>query len=144
MDSHKNHKTFIQMAKRIDWRSGHNVCWSVLVELPCSKTAVAIWPLGLLKRRCRYMVPCSVLKKVPKLMGLNHKWGNRSVLGHICNKFSGSNWIHMKLIFSTEDNWKKSKSWGHFWSYQLNSTANPAPIPQNWAKVAKLAVLFSW
>ena len=42
---------------------------------------------------------------------------------------------------------KKSKSWGPFWSYQLNSTANPAHLPQNWAKLAKLAklaVLFSW
>ena len=26
---------------------------------------------------------------------------------------------------------KKSKSWGPFWSYQLNSTANPAHLPQN-------------
>ena len=25
---------------------------------------------------------------------------------------------------------KKSKSWGPFWSYQLNSTANPAHLPQ--------------
>ena len=32
---------------------------------------------------------------------------------------------------------KKSKSWEPFWSYQLNSTANPANLPQNWAKVAK-------
>ena len=36
---------------------------------------------------------------------------------------------------------KKWKSWGPFWSYQLNSTANPAHLPQN---RAKLAVLFSW
>ena len=28
---------------------------------------------------------------------------------------------------------KKSKFWGPFWSYQLNSTANPAHLPQNWA-----------
>ena len=33
---------------------------------------------------------------------------------------------------------KKSKSWEPFWSYQLNSTANPAHLPQNWAKLAKL------
>ena len=32
---------------------------------------------------------------------------------------------------------KKSKSWEQFWSYQLNSTANPAHSPQNWAKLAK-------
>ena len=34
---------------------------------------------------------------------------------------------------------EKSKSWVPFWSYQLNSTANPAHLPQNWAKLAKLA-----
>jgi hypothetical protein len=42
---------------------------------------------------------------------------------------------------------KKSKSWGLFWSYQLYSTANPAHLPEKWAKLAKLAklaVLFSW
>ena len=39
---------------------------------------------------------------------------------------------------------EKSKSWVPFWSYQLNSTANPAHLPQNWAKLAKSAVLFSW
>ena len=38
---------------------------------------------------------------------------------------------------------EKWKSWGPFWSYQLNSTANPAHLPQNWAKLAKSAVLFS-
>ena len=41
---------------------------------------------------------------------------------------------------------KKSKSWRLFWSYQLNSSANPAHLPQNWAQLAKLAksaVLFS-
>jgi hypothetical protein len=44
------------------------------------------------------------------------------------------------------DQWqlKKSKSWEPFLSYQLNSTANPAHLPQNWAKLAKSAVLFSW
>ena len=39
---------------------------------------------------------------------------------------------------------KKSKSWGPFWSYQLNSTANSAYLPRKWAKWAELAVLFSW
>ena len=34
---------------------------------------------------------------------------------------------------------KKSKFWMPFWSYQRNSTANPAHLPQNWAKLAKLA-----
>ena len=39
---------------------------------------------------------------------------------------------------------KKSKSWGPFWSYQLNSTAISAYPPRKWAKWAELAVLFSW
>ena len=39
---------------------------------------------------------------------------------------------------------KKSKSWGPFWSYQLNSTANSAPWPILLGKWAGLAVLFSW
>ena len=38
---------------------------------------------------------------------------------------------------------KKSKFWGPFWSYQLDSTANSAYSPQKWAKWAELAVLFS-
>jgi hypothetical protein len=38
----------------------------------------------------------------------------------------------------------ESKSWGPFWSYQLDSTDNPAHFPQKWAKWAKLAVLFSF
>jgi hypothetical protein len=33
---------------------------------------------------------------------------------------------------------------GPFWSYQLNSTANPAHLLQTWDKWAELAVLFSW
>ena len=36
---------------------------------------------------------------------------------------------------------KISKSWGPFWSYQLNSTANLAHLPRNRAKWAELAVL---
>jgi hypothetical protein len=39
---------------------------------------------------------------------------------------------------------KQSKSWGPFWSYHLNNTANSAHLPQKWAKWAELAVLFSW
>ena len=39
---------------------------------------------------------------------------------------------------------KKSKSRGLFWSYQLNSTANSANLPQKWAKWDDFAVLFSW
>jgi hypothetical protein len=39
---------------------------------------------------------------------------------------------------------KKSKPWGQFWGYQLDSSANRAHLPQKWAKWAELAVLFSW
>jgi hypothetical protein len=39
---------------------------------------------------------------------------------------------------------KKSKPWEPFWSYQVDRTANPAHLPQKWAKWAELAVLFSW
>ena len=39
---------------------------------------------------------------------------------------------------------KKSKSWGPFWSYQLNSTANLAHLAHFLGKWAGLAVLFSW
>jgi hypothetical protein len=39
---------------------------------------------------------------------------------------------------------KKLKSWGLFWTYQLNSTANLAHLPRNRAKWAELAVPVSW
>ena len=38
---------------------------------------------------------------------------------------------------------EKIKILGAVWSYQLNSTANPDHLPKNWAKLAKLAVLYS-
>ena len=38
---------------------------------------------------------------------------------------------------------KKSKSWGLFWSYQLDSTANSDHLPQEWAEWAELAELLS-
>ena len=51
-------------------------------------------------------------------------------------------WISHKMNIWHPWQLKKSKSWMPFWSYQLNSTANPAHLPQNWAKLAKSAVLF--
>ena len=41
-------------------------------------------------------------------------------------------WNHFWYQMSNQHLWqlKKSKSWGPFWSYQLNSTANPAHLPQ--------------
>ena len=56
----------------------------------------------------------------------------------------GSQWFSHKMNNRHPLQLKKSKSWEPFWSYQLNSTANPAHLPQNWAKLAKSAVLFSW
>jgi hypothetical protein len=50
----------------------------------------------------------------------------------------GSNEFHIKWQL------KKSKSWGPFWSCQLNSTANSAHSARFLGKWAKLAVLFSW
>jgi hypothetical protein len=47
-------------------------------------------------------------------------------------------------LFGTQDKLKKFKSWEPFWSYHLNSTANPAHLPQNWAKLAKSTVLSTW
>ena len=39
---------------------------------------------------------------------------------------------------------KKSKSWGPFWSYQLNSSANSAYSPLKWVKWAELAWPHLW
>ena len=38
---------------------------------------------------------------------------------------------------------KKSKSWGLFWSYQLNSSVNPTHLPQKWVKFAGLAMVLN-
>ena len=46
----------------------------------------------------------------------------------------GSQWISNKMNIRHPGQLKKWKSWEPFWSYQLNSTANPAHLPQNWAK----------
>ena len=44
----------------------------------------------------------------------------------------GSQWISYKINFRHPGQLKKWKSWEPFWSYQLNSTANPAHLPQIW------------
>ena len=61
-------------------------------------------------------------------------------------KMRAKYWNHFWYQMSNRHLWqsKKSKSWGPFWSYQLNSTANSAYSQQKWAKWAELAVLFSW
>ena len=45
----------------------------------------------------------------------------------------GSQSISYKINFRHPGQLKKWKSWEPFGSYQLNSTANPAHLPQNWA-----------
>ena len=52
-------------------------------------------------------------------------------------------WISQKINIRHPGQLKKLKSMEPFWSYQLKSTANLAILPQNWAKLAKWAVLFS-
>ena len=54
------------------------------------------------------------------------------------------NVFYLKWIIGTHGNQKKSKSWGSFWSYQLNSTANLAHLAHFLGKWAGLAALFSW
>ena len=44
----------------------------------------------------------------------------------------GSQWISYKINIPHPLQLKKSKSWGPFRRYQLNSTANPAHLPQFW------------
>ena len=53
-----------------------------------------------------------------------------------------SQWISHKMNIRHPGQLKKLNSWGPFWSYQLNSTANLAHLPRNGAKWAELAVLF--
>ena len=47
----------------------------------------------------------------------------------------GSQWILYKINFRHPGQLKKWKSWEPFWSYQLNSTANPAHLPQIWPNI---------
>ena len=45
----------------------------------------------------------------------------------------GSQWFSHKMNNRHPLQLKKLQSWEPFGSYQLNSTANPAHLPQNWA-----------
>ena len=44
----------------------------------------------------------------------------------------GFQWISNKINIPHPGQLKKWKSWEPFWSYQLNSTANLAHLPQDW------------
>ena len=46
----------------------------------------------------------------------------------------GLNGIKLKWIIGTHGNWKNQKSW----SYQLDSTANLAHLPKEWAMLYKI------
>ena len=51
----------------------------------------------------------------------------------------GSQWFSHKMNNRHPLQLKKWKSWEPFGSYQLNTTANPAHLPQNWPNLAKSA-----
>jgi hypothetical protein len=48
-------------------------------------------------------------------------------------------WISPKMNIRHPGELKKLKSWGPFWSYQLNSTANLALSLGKWAELALLS-----
>ena len=54
---------------------------------------------------------------------------------------SDLNVFHLKWIIDTHSKWKNQNPGGRFGA---TSSANPAHLPQKWAKWAKLIVLFSW
>ena len=60
-------------------------------------------------------------------------------------KMRAQYWNHFRYQMRNWHLWKskKSKSWGPFWSYQLNSTANPAHLPRKLTKWAIMAVLLA-
>ena len=62
---------------------------------------------------------------------------------HFVSTFYGA-WMSAKMKVSHPQQLKKSKSWGPFWSYQLNSSANSAHLVHVRGKQAGLEVLSSW
>ena len=83
-----------------------------------------------------YFFACSLIEKDKLWLQMNYYAWKMRALRSQCSSPQMSN-RHPCLL-------KQSKSWGAFWSYHLNSTANPAHLPQKWAKLAELAVLFIW
>ena len=63
----------------------------------------------------------------------SYKW---TIMHEKCGR-PDINVFHIKCIIGNHGNWKKSKSWGPFWSYQLDSSANLTHLPQRWAKWAE-------
>ena len=57
----------------------------------------------------------------------------------LCLRNAGA-WISM--FFTSAPMAIKKKSWGPFWSYQLDGSGNPAHFPQKLANWAELALLF--
>ena len=121
-------RTIVSSLKRSRCRLGSMLCM-------CSAEAVATELLGRHRLGMKFEIWCQRPCTVPIAEILS---------GKMCAH--GSQWISHKINIRqcTQDNEKKWKSWEPFWSYQLNSTAKPAHLPQNWAKLAKSAVLFSW
>ena len=56
----------------------------------------------------------------------------------LCQLFEGhrQQWISHRMNIWHQGQLKKLKSWGSFWSYQLNSTANLAHLQRNGGKWA--------
>ena len=76
-----------------------------------------------------WLSPCKSVKTINTLW-LRLNYYTPKMRGHRQQKISN------KMDIRHPGQLKESKSWGPFWSYQLNSTANPAHLPQNWAKLA--------
>ena len=47
-------------------------------------------------------------------------------------------WISHKMNVRHPGQLKKLKSWWPFWSYQLNSTANPAQFPKRMGQMGQI------
>ena len=99
-----------------------------------------------LKYKSRYQQPfvCSKSQWDKKSTICTHITPLRNKL--LCQLFRALRQQRISAKIKVWHQWqlKKSKSWGSFWSYQLDSSANPARLPQKWPKWAELAVLFSW
>ena len=97
----------------------------------------------LLNHLLENQVLISITKKIFLIQRSTHTLARNELL---CQLLGGHRhqWISHKMNIRHPGQLKKIKSWGPFWSYQLNSTANLAHLPRKWPKLAELAVLFSW
>ena len=151
-----NKQTLREMAPA-KWQMPRSLSSKLCLSLKI-QTAIGMLLLRLVQHRAAPTVNplwnkhCS-LQSFFRLVITTSRWVGRNVN----NQHDSYKWIIMLkkfgrpgLSFSSHMNkwhqWqlKKSKYRGPFWSYQLNSSANPAHLPQKWARWAELAVLFIW